>query len=78
MFIRNTPALLLAMCVVFSATGCDSQSPPDPSEKTQSQSPALLDASIVEPVKKSDEHFTLGGPVDDERLVTRPPYAHLG
>jgi SagB-type dehydrogenase family enzyme len=23
-------------------------------------------------------HFTLGGPVDDERLVTRPPYAHLG
>ena len=23
-------------------------------------------------------HFTLGGPVDDDRLVTRPPYAHLG
>jgi len=23
-------------------------------------------------------HFTLGGPVDDDRLVTHPPYAHLG
>ena len=23
-------------------------------------------------------HFTRGGPVDDDRLVTRPPYAHLG
>jgi len=23
-------------------------------------------------------HFTLGGPVDDPRLVTRPPYEHLG
>ena len=23
-------------------------------------------------------HFTLGGPVDDDRLVTQPPYAHLG
>lgn len=22
-------------------------------------------------------HFTVGGPVDDERLVTHPPYAHL-
>jgi SagB-type dehydrogenase family enzyme len=23
-------------------------------------------------------HFTVGGPVDDPRLVTHPPYAHLG
>jgi hypothetical protein len=23
-------------------------------------------------------HFTSGGPVDDARLVTHPPYAHLG
>jgi FkbM family methyltransferase len=62
------------MSVVFSATGCGSQSPPDPSEKTQSQSPALLDAPIVEPVKKSDEHFTLGGPIAQlrERMRNAP------
>jgi hypothetical protein len=23
-------------------------------------------------------HFTVGGPVDDPRLITLPPYAHLG
>jgi hypothetical protein len=23
-------------------------------------------------------HFTVGGPVDDARLTTLPPYAHLG
>jgi hypothetical protein len=33
---------------------------------------------LVGPTFQSLYHFTVGGPVDDARLRTLPPYAHLG
>ena len=50
---------------------------PDSVEALRGRGLAEMRLGLEDDALQSLYHFTLGGPVDDERLVTLPPYAHL-